>query len=129
MAHFNQHFHTASGTLATSGMCSRLDVKIPVPTMADQNCLPVKQRCLSRPNNVDELRLKRRRRNEKLREKRCKESRCVKQRLLKQRIRNQVKIELQTTSRSVISQLRSRAEYYWKKWTEERSLRTMTSSV
>jgi hypothetical protein len=133
MAHFDQHFHTASGALVTSGMRSRLDVKIPVPlTMAAQNCLPAKQRRFSRPNNGQELRLKRRRRNEKLREKKRKESRCVKQRLLKGRIKDQVKIELQTTSRSVASQasqLKSRAEYYWRKWKEERSLRTTTSSV
>ena len=127
MAHFNQHFHTASGALATSGMRSRLDVEIPVPTMAAQNCLPAKQRRLSRQNNVEELRLKRHRRNEKLREKRRKESRCVKQRLLMGRIKNLVKIELETTSRSVTSQLRSTAEYYWRKWKEERSLRTTTS--
>ena len=129
MAHFNQHFHTASGALVTGGMRSCLDAKIPVPTMAAQNRLAAKQRLLSRPNNVEELRLKRRRRNKKLQEKRRKESRCVKQRLLKERIKNQVKIELETTSRSVMSQLRSRAEYYWRKWKEERSFRTTTSSV
>ena len=129
MAHFNQHFHPASGALVTGGMRSCLDAKIPVPTMAAQNRLAAKQRRLSRPNNVEELHLKRRRRNKKLQEKRRKESRCVKQRLLEERIKNQVKIELETTSRSVMSQLRSRAEYYWRKWKEERSLRTTTSSV
>ena len=129
MAHFNQHFHTASGALVTGGMHSCLDAKIPVPTMAAQNRLAAKQRRLSRPNNVEELRLKRRGRNKKLQEKGRKESRCVKQRLLKEIIKNQVKIELETTSRSVMSQLRSRAEYYWRKWKEERSLRTTTSSV
>ena len=97
--------------------------------MAAQNRLAAKQRRLSRPNNVEELHLKRRRRNKKLQEKRRKESRCVKQRLLEERIKNQIKIELETTSRSVMSQLRSRAEYYWRKWKEERSLRTTTSSV
>ena len=130
MAHFNQHFHTASGALVTGGMRSCLDAKIPMPTMAAQNRLAAKQlKSSSRPNNVEELRLKRRRRNKKLQEKRRKESRCVKQRLLKERIKNQVKIELETTSRSVMSQLRSRAKYYWRKWKEERSLRTTTSSV
>ncbi|XP_028416019.1 uncharacterized protein LOC114539575 [Dendronephthya gigantea] len=121
MAHFNQSFHTASGALATSGMRSLLEAKSPVPPEAEQNCfIPAKQRRLSRPNNVEEVRLKRRRRKQKLRERKRKETRNVKQRRLEEKIKKNIEKELKATT----TEMRSKAEFFWRKWREEKSLRT-----
>jgi hypothetical protein len=65
---------------------------------AEQNCLSAKQRRLSRPNNTEELRLKRGTRNKKLREKRHKESGNAKQRRLTNKIKSQIEIRPQHLS-------------------------------
>ena len=122
MAHFNQSFHTASDALATSGMRSLLEATSPVPPEAAQNCIPVKQRRLSRPNNIEELRLKRRRR--KHRERKRKESRNAKQRRLEDKIKRNIEEEFKARTRAATSQMKSKAEFFWRKWREEKSLRT-----
>jgi hypothetical protein len=76
MAHLNQSFLTASGALATRGMRSFLDVSNPVSSEATQNQSNARQRRLSRPNNVEELRRKRRRRNKKIKEKKHSLQKC-----------------------------------------------------
>ena len=107
MAHFNQSFHTASDALATSGMRSLLEATSPVPPEAAQNCIPAKQRRLSRPNNIEELRLKRRRRKHRLRERKRKESRNAKQRRLEDKIKRNIEEEFKATTRAATLQMRS----------------------
>ena len=80
--------------------------------------------------NVEKLRLKRHKGNKKLREKRRKESKSVKL----DRVESWNEIEfncsnVETTSRAVISQLKMKAKYYWRKWEKEVSLRLTTSTV
>jgi hypothetical protein len=103
MAHFNQSFHTASDALATSGMRSLLEATSPVPPEAAQNCIPAKQRRLSRPNNIEELRLKRRRRKHRLRERKRKESRNANQRRLEDKIKRNKEEEFKATTRAATS--------------------------
>lgn len=68
MAHFNLTIHTASGALANSGLCNDLG-EIPVQSAKQSQHLPAKLRRISRPNKIEEIGRKRRKRNKKEREK------------------------------------------------------------
>jgi uncharacterized membrane protein YheB (UPF0754 family) len=130
MAHFNQHSTQRVAHLLNGGKRRLLDVSNPVLPEAEQsNCLPAKQRRLSRPNNAEEMRRKRSRRNKKLREKTRKEFRNAKQSRLKDKIKRQIENELKATTQAETYGLRSKAEYYCRKWRQERSLRATTSHV
>jgi hypothetical protein len=130
MVHFNQHSTQRVAHLLNGGKRSRLDVSNPVLPEAEQcNCLPAKQWRLSRPNNAKEMRRKRSRRNKKLREKPRKESRNAKQCRLKDKIKRQIENKLKVTTQAETYGLRSKAEYYCRKWRQERSLRATTSHV
>jgi hypothetical protein len=74
-----------------------------VPPEAAQNCIPAKQRRLSRPNNIEELRLKRRRRKHRLRERKRKESRNANQRRLEDKIKRNIEEEFKATTRAATS--------------------------
>ena len=132
MAHLNQAFHTASGALATSGMRHILDVTTPVPLQVEQDVKNAKQRRLSRPNNVEELRLKRQRRKKKLRAQKRRESGNTKQRHIQNKVQRKVENEMRDRICGcgvTTSQLRAKVKLYPRKWKEERSLRTETSNV
>jgi hypothetical protein len=75
------------------------------------------------------MRRKRSRRNKKLREKPRKESRNAKQCRLKDKIKRQIENKLKVTTQAETYGLRSKAEYYCRKWRQERSLRATTSHV
>ena len=58
MVHFNSTFHTASGALATVGIRHDLgEISLPPVTQKEQTS--AKQRRLSRPNTIEEIRRKR----------------------------------------------------------------------
>ena len=79
MAHFNPTFHTASGALATGGIRYNLG-EIPVqPVIQSEHiAIPSKQRRLSRPNTIEEIGQKRRKRNKQQGEKNKKMSKTEK---------------------------------------------------
>ena len=69
MVHFNQHSTRIQRVahLLNGEKRSRLDVSNPVLPEAEQsNCLPAKQRRISRPNNAEKMHRKRSRRNKTL---------------------------------------------------------------
>ena len=79
MAHFNPTCHTVSGTLVTGGIRYNLG-EIPVqPVIQSKHiAIPLRQRRLSRPNTIEEIRQKRRKRNKQKREKNKKLSKTEK---------------------------------------------------
>jgi hypothetical protein len=106
-------------------MRSLLEATIPVLPEAEQNCLSAKQRRLSRPNNTEELRLKRGTRNKKLREKRHRVWKCqsTKQWRLTNKIKSQIEIRPQHRSYD-----RGQCIISLEKWKDERSLGTTSTS-
>lgn len=127
MAHFNLASHTASASLATSGMRHSLG-EILVPQVI-QAGLSAKQRRLSRPNTIEEIRRKRRQRNKKEREKRKNLSRPEKNRKMEQKrqktlVHQEKKIKILAV-RAVKE--RERALDFWRKWDKEKMLRTASN--
>lgn len=127
MAHFNLASHTASGALATGGIRHNLrEISVP-PAQNESNA---KQRRLSRPNSVEELRRKRCRRNKKEREKKRKLTREENRKRLmsrtKKKLDNDVAIQESKYNKQVVkaNKERKRAVNFWNKWREERMLRT-----
>ena len=118
MAHFGQVSHTASGALANSGMHHNLG-EIPAPSVQNTNA---KQRRLSRPNTVDEIRRKNRKRRKrrsgenKLLSKKQKKEKLV-ARLAKQNDKLWEVVVKKTAIREI--EVKKKAAYFQRKWKEE----------
>ena len=107
MAHSSEVFHTVSGALTNSGMCSNVG-EMPLPTAQNSNA---KQRRLSRPNTSDEIRRKKRERRKRKRHEENKISKKQKKCNLLARVMKQV----DKAQAGEIRELSLRADNNWKK--------------
>lgn len=111
MAHFSSVFHKASGALAMVEQQHE-----PPPLMN------AKERRRSRPNTIEEIRIRRRKRRQKQRKEEKKMTNKMK-RMMKAR---KLELAMEKTYKELEEkdlygkEQRKRAIYFWKKWREER---------
>lgn len=130
MAHFNPTFHTASGALATGGIRYNLG-EIPVqPVIQSEHiAIPSKQRRLSRPNTIEEIRQKRRKRNKQQREKNKKMSKTEKRYKIGHKMQHKLLEQGNTIQKLTVrvQKERKRAVDFWRLWDKEKMLRSMSN--
>ena len=128
MAHFNSTFHTASGALATVGIRHDLG-EISVPPVTQKEQTSAKQRRLSRPNTIEEIRRKRRKRNMKEREKYKTMSRKEKKYKQERKIHEAFTQQEDKIKKLVVRvhKERKRAVDFWRLWDKEKMLRSAST--
>lgn len=128
MAHFNLASHTASGALANSGIRHDLG-EISVPPVSQNESLSAKQRRLSRPNTIEEIRRKRRQRNKKEREKKRNKSREEKRAKMAKKMHQTFVHQENKIKKLVVRAKKERqpAFDFWRMWNKEKMLRNISN--
>jgi len=111
MTHFSSVFHKASGTLAMSEMQHEQPLSL----------MNAKQRRLSRPNTIEEIRVRRQKRKLRKNKEEQKMSKKAKRMKARKLDLKKKKIEELFEQATIYGEeQRKRAIYFWKKWREER---------
>lgn len=128
MAHFNMTIHTASGALANGGIRHDLG-EIPVQSGKQSEHLPAKLRRISRPNTIEEIRIKRRSRKKKERERNRSMSKRER-RLERKRKTQDEDIKQENKIKKLVvraNKERKRAVDFWRLWDKEKMLRSTSN--
>ncbi|XP_028416021.1 spindle assembly checkpoint kinase-like [Dendronephthya gigantea] len=128
MAHFNMAIHTASGAVANGGIRNDLG-EIPVQSGKQSDHLPAKLRRISRPNTIEEIRLRRRSRKKKQRERNRSMSKSERRLEKKRKTENKDLKQVNKIKALVVrvKKERKRAVDFWRLWDKEKMLHSASN--